>query len=598
MSASEDLRDATADASDQGESGTKSLARKDRACPFCKQPFTSSSLGRHLDLYIKDKNPKAPDGIHDIVQIKEIRRGITRRHARSENHVTTPNSAGNNAKRTVSVSLTPLRHSSPAASTPSRLPAPAPLSSAILSASLEPKISMQAPSPGLDHHAERQKVPLFNRMNWQATGVINDLPPRPSSSLSRDLPRPDLGRMDQDHNRYRTMEETDTNQAAELALTEVLEQIQAAKARIKRDPLFDFAFASMSFPALCIRVLPASSSLFSTMPLPTPDTCPLETPGQDARDAISRVIKEKLKYSSHNYLTPSDNPYLTHLSHCYHQYVNLHREEQLSIWHLELHRVYNTANTNLQSATCSIEQLQRENEVLRTQIERLREAPSMQPWQKSLFPPPPPPTSLPPLSTAVSKELAQTVDDRAWDYSVLIDKWKKHIKSAKGPLISSTVLGARDASQSVRSVTHSPSQPMHPMLNKIGSVDRYGTAMKFSAFGHPGTPLHTTNGASRLGVSAPIPAPNSNRNTGMRIAELVNNHADSRWQGTKRARAASVDEEEENGHVYDDDEDRSDEEGDVVGAKGEIGKSPTHAGVEHTAPPKPFETRIKHSPRS
>jgi hypothetical protein len=30
-------------------------APKDRSCPFCGQRFTSSSLGRHLDLYIKPK---------------------------------------------------------------------------------------------------------------------------------------------------------------------------------------------------------------------------------------------------------------------------------------------------------------------------------------------------------------------------------------------------------------------------------------------------------------------------------------------------------------------------------------------------------------
>lgn len=35
------------------DSSTK--APKDRSCPFCNQAFTSSSLGRHLDLYIKPK---------------------------------------------------------------------------------------------------------------------------------------------------------------------------------------------------------------------------------------------------------------------------------------------------------------------------------------------------------------------------------------------------------------------------------------------------------------------------------------------------------------------------------------------------------------
>src|SRR5512140_2545728 len=57
-------------------------AAKDRNCPYCQQAFTSSSLGRHLDLYIKDKNPKPPDGIHNVDEIRKIRGGVTRRQAR------------------------------------------------------------------------------------------------------------------------------------------------------------------------------------------------------------------------------------------------------------------------------------------------------------------------------------------------------------------------------------------------------------------------------------------------------------------------------------------------------------------------------------
>lgn len=33
----------------------ESKAAKDRKCQFCGQAFTSSSLGRHLDLYIRPK---------------------------------------------------------------------------------------------------------------------------------------------------------------------------------------------------------------------------------------------------------------------------------------------------------------------------------------------------------------------------------------------------------------------------------------------------------------------------------------------------------------------------------------------------------------
>lgn len=54
-------------------------AAKDKECPYCRQAFTSSSLGRHLDLYIKPRNPKKPDGIHDVEEIRRTRGGVTRR---------------------------------------------------------------------------------------------------------------------------------------------------------------------------------------------------------------------------------------------------------------------------------------------------------------------------------------------------------------------------------------------------------------------------------------------------------------------------------------------------------------------------------------
>lgn len=55
-------------------------ARKDKTCPFCGQSFTSSSLGRHLDLFIRAKNPKAPDGKHNVEEIRKMRETITRRN--------------------------------------------------------------------------------------------------------------------------------------------------------------------------------------------------------------------------------------------------------------------------------------------------------------------------------------------------------------------------------------------------------------------------------------------------------------------------------------------------------------------------------------
>ena len=71
-----------AETSAQAANTSTPKAVKDRNCPFCQQAFTSSSLGRHLDIYIKPKNPKPSDGIHIVEEIRKIRGSVTRRQAR------------------------------------------------------------------------------------------------------------------------------------------------------------------------------------------------------------------------------------------------------------------------------------------------------------------------------------------------------------------------------------------------------------------------------------------------------------------------------------------------------------------------------------
>lgn len=180
----------------------KQPAAKDKECPFCHQPFTSSSLGRHLDLYIKEKNPKPPDNVHDIEEIRKIRGTITRRQARSSlkhNDDSTPSSS----------KATPLREQG------------------------SPSVQKSFPAANNLNAEDGPSKLYWNQPHWQATGVINDLPPisredqiplvrrrTPSrgSSIKEDLTR-----------RQRGLDERDRGQAAELALKEVLENVRSAR---------------------------------------------------------------------------------------------------------------------------------------------------------------------------------------------------------------------------------------------------------------------------------------------------------------------------------------------------------------------------------
>ena len=152
------------DGSGQQDDASKAAAPKDRQCPFCQTPFTSSSLGRHLDLYIKDKNPKPPDGIHDVDKIRQMRGKITRRHPKGSS------AAARSAAMARNMGHSPVSAQAPGL-TESNLRSDAPFDDAFIS--------------------QTARANSMNRLNWQATGVINDLPAKDDRSYGATLPLPE-----------------------------------------------------------------------------------------------------------------------------------------------------------------------------------------------------------------------------------------------------------------------------------------------------------------------------------------------------------------------------------------------------------------------
>ena len=178
----------------------KTPAIKDKECPYCHQAFTSSSLGRHLDLYIKEKNAKPPDDLHNVEEIRRMRGNVTRRQARS--------STGRRE-----------------GSTPS---------------STKPTPFRDQRSPSIQeaynnvNHSDRGPVRTYvNKANWQATGVINNLPSVPQEDLSPYASKRSRSRRtsvkEELVHKQNTMQDRDRAQAAELALQEVLASVKAAK---------------------------------------------------------------------------------------------------------------------------------------------------------------------------------------------------------------------------------------------------------------------------------------------------------------------------------------------------------------------------------
>jgi hypothetical protein len=206
---------------DETPSGTPepsaTKAMKDKSCPFCHQAFTSSSLGRHLDLYIREKNPKAPDGVHDVDSIRKIRQNITRRQPK-----------GAVGRRATSASVG------------------TPASSSRKSPASEDLDSAPARSPLSQKDGSRTKAAIGSdypfKPRWEATGVINGLAVREGAEtegggispgatrpgpLQRSASRQTLKQ--QLDMRQQVQDAEDRSRAAELALLELLSSFRAAK---------------------------------------------------------------------------------------------------------------------------------------------------------------------------------------------------------------------------------------------------------------------------------------------------------------------------------------------------------------------------------
>ena len=190
---------------DAGSTGTPGRPHppKNKECPFCHELFTSSSLGRHLDLYIKDKNPKAADGVHDVEAIRQIRGGITRRQPKRPSNA--PHRDG---------------------STPSQPPTAA----SVLG------VSQQQETPSADGggsvktpvNGSGYKHLVFNRPTWEATGVMTDIPTVPNEPrLAESMPR--RSHKGDTATKRKLVEEHARRRATELALQELVDSVNAVK---------------------------------------------------------------------------------------------------------------------------------------------------------------------------------------------------------------------------------------------------------------------------------------------------------------------------------------------------------------------------------
>ncbi|KAI1004642.1 hypothetical protein K3495_g3571 [Podosphaera aphanis] len=269
------------------ESSKPSLTPKDKACPFCQQQFTSSSLGRHLDLYIKEKNPKPADGIHDIDEIRRLRGGITRRQPRNST-----------SKR---------EHSIISTGTSGIIDGRSPRTDGEREKNRSPGSRREEGSGGYplpNQHDNKNKANEFiNRASWESTGVINNIPtPWSGNGRTWDGEEKDHGRRHEARSRsvnrkilakanyeqkQKLAEAVDNAKAAALALRELVGSLRAAKQQVQGAPILDYDPLTMDFPSLCLNCLPPPPTLLTHTPIPSQNSWALTPPEESQYQALS-----------------------------------------------------------------------------------------------------------------------------------------------------------------------------------------------------------------------------------------------------------------------------------------------------------------------
>ncbi|RMZ81385.1 hypothetical protein DV738_g2206, partial [Chaetothyriales sp. CBS 135597] len=430
--------------SDHAPNTAKTPATKDKACQYCHQKFTSSSLGRHLDQFIFKKKP---DGIHNVDEIRALRGGITRRTARSSKKETADEA------------------------TPPHVLTPLP--------------QQQHPEPhqtrdlihDINHPPGGISVRL-NRIYWQSTGVITDPAKRSYSSFATDLNPTNVA---------------DNARALELALREVLDSLRAASKHLAPPPSpFSFDITTQTFPSLCLLLLPTPPTLFQAGPFATFGSCPISPPGIDQLAAVRSKISTTIDHWKWDALrlaqptTPNiadeadflsrqaaswTETALKHLDASYQSWISHPPDARALLWNTELLRAFQSQKDRVSAMEEELDRLQQEASQLQQQVEYLSQCQ----WPREMAQWPPERHS---YSKKMREELRlvnplkgpQRADGESgsdylerlesggdnnnstnphvdkWDFDKLVNKWKTHVREDRGRNGVSPSAAAQDGS--------------------------------------------------------------------------------------------------------------------------------------------------------
>jgi len=298
----------------------------------------------------------------------------------------------------------------------------------------------------LDGRHIGKKVVKFNELNWHATGVINDLPPRrPESSVAS--AQAGAAREGPSRQAHAATEEDEVvnGRAAELALREVLQSMTEARQRPRRSRIFDFDPYTLSFTGLCLQILPAPPTLFAPTPFATNDSWSIAPPGKTQFDALVASIKERYaangtphrSYTRRAY-SPTHDPelqkLLKHVEDAYQHWSFLSEATKVEAWHIEVLRSHTRADSTIRCLQDSLKASKARICELEQALNEVRNGFSGGPHQVQSPPSRHPDGfsgSLPDLaSDSVKQSHAHSLESLDWDYEELMEKWRGVVRGS------------------------------------------------------------------------------------------------------------------------------------------------------------------------
>ena len=199
----------------------------------------------------------------------------------------------------------------------------------------------------------------------------------------------------------------------------------------------------MSFPALCLRVLPAPPTLFSATPFAHTESWTVDPPGQEQFESLIQTVHDLIRqkrtpYSQlpndrdiHQILEndPESRKILDHIEHAYSHWQSLSKQQCSEAWSLETLRAFSQIRDTLTETAVSLEQACKELEHLRAENDKLSRC--QQPREFIIRPP-----TLLPISSEAAKAVsanASTPDESKalFDFDHLMDKWKRVVRESR-----------------------------------------------------------------------------------------------------------------------------------------------------------------------